>query len=50
MCQDCDCPGSDVALIPPFRDGIMDEAALWRLVDWQFPPDYGRDALVPFRG
>jgi 4-hydroxy-tetrahydrodipicolinate synthase len=37
--------GSLVALITPFRNGEVDEAAFQRLVDWQIKE--GTDALVP---
>ena len=37
--------GSLVALITPFRNGEVDEAAFQRLVDWQIKD--GTDALVP---
>ena len=37
--------GSYVALVTPFRDGVVDEAALRRLVDWQIRE--GSDGLVP---
>jgi 4-hydroxy-tetrahydrodipicolinate synthase len=37
--------GSIPALITPFRDGAVDEAAFRRLVDWQI--DDGSSALVP---
>lgn len=37
--------GSIPALVTPFRDGLIDEAAFCRLVDWQI--DEGSSALVP---
>jgi 4-hydroxy-tetrahydrodipicolinate synthase len=37
--------GSIPALVTPFRDGALDEAALRRLVDWQI--ENGSKALVP---
>jgi 4-hydroxy-tetrahydrodipicolinate synthase len=37
--------GSIPALVTPFRDGSIDEAAFRRLVDWQI--DNGSSALVP---
>jgi 4-hydroxy-tetrahydrodipicolinate synthase len=37
--------GSIPALVTPFRDGLIDEAAFRRLVDWQI--DNGSSALVP---
>jgi 4-hydroxy-tetrahydrodipicolinate synthase len=37
--------GSIPALVTPFRDGMIDEAAFRRLVDWQI--DQGSRALVP---
>jgi 4-hydroxy-tetrahydrodipicolinate synthase len=37
--------GSIPALVTPFRDGAIDEAAFRRLVDWQI--DNGSNALVP---
>ena len=37
--------GSIPALVTPFRDGAVDEAALRRLVDWQI--EEGSSALVP---
>ena len=37
--------GSIPALVTPFRDGSIDEAAFRRLVDWQI--DEGSSALVP---
>ncbi|MCA9114245.1 MAG: 4-hydroxy-tetrahydrodipicolinate synthase [Planctomycetaceae bacterium] len=37
--------GLTVALITPFRDGAVDEAALRRLVDWQI--EAGTDCLSP---
>jgi 4-hydroxy-tetrahydrodipicolinate synthase len=37
--------GSYVALIPPFRDGIVDEEALRDLVNWQI--EQGTNGLVP---
>ena len=37
--------GSIPALVTPFRDGSLDEAAFRRLVDWQI--DNGSKALVP---
>ena len=37
--------GSIPALVTPFRDGLLDEAALARLVDWQIAE--GSSALVP---
>ncbi len=37
--------GSIPALVTPFRDGRVDEAAFCRLVDWQI--DQGSSALVP---
>jgi 4-hydroxy-tetrahydrodipicolinate synthase len=37
--------GSIPALVTPFRDGALDEAAFRRLVDWQI--DRGSSALVP---
>ena len=37
--------GSIPALVTPFRDGMIDEAAFRRLVDWQI--DQGSSALVP---
>lgn len=37
--------GSIPALVTPFRDGVFDEAAFRRLVDWQI--DNGSSALVP---
>lgn len=37
--------GSIPALVTPFRDGMIDEAAFRRLVDWQI--DEGSSALVP---
>jgi len=37
--------GSIPALVTPFRDGAVDEEALWRLVDWQVTQ--GSSALVP---
>jgi 4-hydroxy-tetrahydrodipicolinate synthase len=37
--------GSIPALVTPFRDGAVDEAAFRRLVDWQI--DSGSSALVP---
>ncbi len=37
--------GSIPALVTPFRDGLIDEAAFRRLVDWQI--DNGTTALVP---
>ncbi len=37
--------GSIPALITPFRDGVVDETALRRLVDWQI--ESGSSALVP---
>ena len=37
--------GSLVALITPFRNGEVDEAAFQRLVDWQIKE--GTDALIP---
>jgi 4-hydroxy-tetrahydrodipicolinate synthase len=37
--------GSIPALVTPFRDGALDEAAFRRLVDWQI--DEGSSALVP---
>jgi len=37
--------GSIPALVTPFRDGAVDEAALRRLIDWQI--ENGSSALVP---
>ena len=37
--------GSIPALVTPFRDGLIDEAAFCRLVDWQI--EQGSSALVP---
>ena len=37
--------GSIPALVTPFRDGAVDEAAFRRLVDWQI--EQGSSALVP---
>ncbi len=37
--------GSIPALVTPFRDGALDEAAFRKLVDWQI--DQGSSALVP---
>ena len=37
--------GSIPALVTPFRDGALDEAAFRRLIDWQI--DNGSSALVP---
>ncbi len=37
--------GSIPALVTPFRDGLIDEAAFRRLVDWQI--EQGSSALVP---
>ncbi|HYD24167.1 MAG TPA: 4-hydroxy-tetrahydrodipicolinate synthase [Croceibacterium sp.] len=37
--------GSIPALVTPFRDGALDEAAFRRLIDWQI--DEGSSALVP---
>jgi 4-hydroxy-tetrahydrodipicolinate synthase len=37
--------GSIPALVTPFRDGLIDEAAFRRLIDWQI--DNGSSALVP---
>jgi 4-hydroxy-tetrahydrodipicolinate synthase len=37
--------GSIPALVTPFRDGMIDEAAFRRLVDWQI--EQGSSALVP---
>lgn len=37
--------GSIPALVTPFRDGVFDEAAFRRLVDWQI--ENGSSALVP---
>ncbi len=37
--------GSIPALVTPFRDGLIDETAFRRLVDWQI--DQGSSALVP---
>lgn len=37
--------GSIPALVTPFRDGALDEAALRRLIDWQI--ENGSKALVP---
>jgi 4-hydroxy-tetrahydrodipicolinate synthase len=37
--------GSIPALVTPFRDGLIDESAFCRLVDWQI--DQGSSALVP---
>lgn len=37
--------GSIPALVTPFRDGLIDESAFRRLVDWQI--DQGSAALVP---
>lgn len=37
--------GSITALITPFKDGALDEAALSRIVDWQIAE--GTDGLVP---
>ena len=37
--------GSIPALVTPFRDGLIDEAAFRRLVDWQI--DNGSRAMVP---
>ncbi len=37
--------GSIPALVTPFRDGLIDETAFRRLVDWQI--DEGSSALVP---
>ncbi len=37
--------GSIPALVTPFRDGLIDEAAFRRLVDWQI--ENGSSALVP---
>ena len=37
--------GSIPALLTPFRDGLIDESAFRRLVDWQI--DQGSAALVP---
>lgn len=37
--------GSIPALVTPFRDGAVDEAAFRRLIDWQI--DEGSSALVP---
>jgi 4-hydroxy-tetrahydrodipicolinate synthase len=37
--------GSIPALVTPFRDGVFDEAAFRRLVDWQI--EQGSSALVP---
>jgi 4-hydroxy-tetrahydrodipicolinate synthase len=37
--------GSIPALVTPFRDGLIDESAFRRLVDWQI--DQGSSALVP---
>ncbi|MFN4112985.1 MAG: 4-hydroxy-tetrahydrodipicolinate synthase [Sphingomonadaceae bacterium] len=37
--------GSIPALVTPFRDGVFDEAAFRKLVDWQI--DNGSSALVP---
>ena len=37
--------GSIPALVTPFRDGALDEAAFRRLVDWQI--EHGSSALVP---
>ena len=37
--------GSIPALVTPFRDGAVDEAAFRKLVDWQI--ENGSDALVP---
>jgi 4-hydroxy-tetrahydrodipicolinate synthase len=37
--------GSIPALVTPFRDGLIDEAAFRRLVDWQI--EEGSSALVP---
>jgi 4-hydroxy-tetrahydrodipicolinate synthase len=37
--------GSIPALVTPFRDGLIDEAAFRRFVDWQI--DNGSSALVP---
>ena len=37
--------GSIPALVTPFRDGALDEAAFRRLVDWQI--ENGSSALVP---
>ena len=37
--------GSIPALVTPFRDGLIDEAAFRRLVDWQI--ESGSSALVP---
>lgn len=43
--QDMMFSGSYTALVTPFRDGEVDEAALRKLVDWQI--DQGTDGLVP---
>src|SRR6188768_3236839 len=37
--------GSIPALVTPFRDGALDEAAFRDLIDWQI--DQGSSALVP---
>ena len=37
--------GSIPALVTPFRDGALDEAAFRRFIDWQI--DNGSSALVP---
>jgi 4-hydroxy-tetrahydrodipicolinate synthase len=45
MKDDCMFSGSIPALVTPFRDGLIDEAAFRRLIDWQI--DNGTSALVP---
>jgi 4-hydroxy-tetrahydrodipicolinate synthase len=45
MKDDCMFSGSIPALVTPFRDGLIDEAAFRRLIDWQI--ESGTSALVP---